>query len=97
MTRDSIVWVVGIVASVCVFLGAHFDMVQAAFPAVTDIWQARIELAAACTGFLSALLRMSPLALNPENAMAIVPDTALPPHRSEALNPPVPPDRRLGV
>lgn len=97
MKRDSIIWIIGLVASVCVFLSAHFNMVQEAFPGVTPIWQARIELAAVFTGFLSALLRMSPLPLHPDNRMALAPDTALPPHRSDAGAATPPPDRYLGV
>lgn len=83
MTRDSIVWLFGVIGGIAVFLGGHFGLLQEAFPGITEVWQARIELTSGLMATLSALFRMSPLALNPDNKMAIQPTQTLGIHRTE--------------
>ncbi len=72
-TRDSFMWIVGIVSSICVYLLAHYDKLQAAFPGLHPEWQARIEILAALLAILAAKMSWSPL---PRSA-----DTPLPPTR----------------
>lgn len=57
MTRDSIGWWVGIVASVLVAVAASFHL----FPWIPLPWQHGISLAAFVTGIISGKMASSPL------------------------------------
>lgn len=89
LTRDSMLWTMTLVAALAVFLSGHFSLLTDAFPGLGAVWQARIELVAALTGFVAGYLKMSPLALAPQNPMA---GTADPSNTLTTLGQPKPPE-----
>lgn len=66
LTRDSVIWIVGILLGVVGCLGAHYDLLRLAFPSINPAWQARIELASVLLSVVSAKLSFSPLAQSGE-------------------------------
>jgi len=76
LTRDSVLWTIALAAAVAAFLLGHFDLLTRAFPFVTSVWQARIELVAAVAGFLAGWLKMSPLRLRSDSPLAGTADPA---------------------
>lgn len=73
ITRDSALWWVLIIGGAASFLFAHFDLLQRAFPSLTLMWQARIELVSGFATFVAGYLRMSPLALSHSSELAKLP------------------------
>jgi len=69
VTRDSTSLLVAFVTAASIFLGSHFDLLHKAFPLITEVWQARLELIAAIGGFVTGYLRMSPLPLSPDHPL----------------------------
>lgn len=69
LTRDGAIWWVLFLGGVAGFLGGHFDLLTKAF-GLGPVWQARIELVSALSGFVGAFLRMSPAALSTQNPLA---------------------------
>lgn len=84
-TRDSFIWTATLFAAAGTFLLGHFDLLTRAFPSITGVWQARIEVAAAFAGFIAGWLKMSPLRLHPRSELA---GTADPSKMINPLNPP---------
>lgn len=68
--RDSAVWWSLLCVATAGFLAAHFDAVAAAFPGVSHVWQARLELASVVGIFVAGYARMSPLMLSPDSELA---------------------------
>lgn len=69
-TRDGAIWWLLVVVAAAGFLSTHYELVTAAFPRVTMVWQARLELLSALGIFVSGYLRMSPLALSSTSVLA---------------------------
>lgn len=69
-TRDGAVWSVLFLGGLAGFLAGHFELLTKAFPTLGTVWQARIELLSALSGFAGAYLRMSPASLSWGNRMA---------------------------
>lgn len=69
-TRDGAIWWLLILVAAAGFLSTHFELVTAAFPMVSRVWQSRLELVFVGGGFLANYLRMSPLALSPSSELA---------------------------
>lgn len=65
MTRDSVVWLFGIAASVVVGLASNLHL----FPWLSETAQHGISLAAFVVGLLSAAMTTSPLKHSEENLM----------------------------
>jgi len=70
LTRDSALLWIGLIGSIAAFLLEHFGLLQQAFPAISAAWHARFELLSGLTAIVAAYLRMSPLALSPDHALA---------------------------
>lgn len=70
MTRDNAIWTVLLIAGVLGYLGGHYDVLQKAFPGLSQAWSARIELFSGLVGLIAGALRMSPLDLSEEGKLA---------------------------
>lgn len=67
LTRDSIAWVFTAAGSLLAALLGHFDLLTKAFPGLSLIWQARIELFSFLISVVSGILMVSPLPLSYSN------------------------------
>jgi hypothetical protein len=70
ITRDASLLLVAVVAGLLGFLGAHFELLQQAFPNLSAVWASRIELASGLIAIIAGYLRMSPLRLSRDNNLS---------------------------
>lgn len=70
-TRDSAVWWLLLLVAGAGYLSSHFNLITSSFPAVNAVWESRLELVSAVGGVVAGYLRMSPLALSPDSALAV--------------------------
>lgn len=69
-TRDSMIWWLLLIVAVVTFLSSHFDLISTSFPAVSMVWESRLELVSAFAGVVAGYLRLSPLKLSPQSELA---------------------------
>lgn len=60
LTRNSVVWIIGMTAGALAYLSGHFHVAHTIL-GIPEAWQPWIELAGAAVGGASAILRQSPL------------------------------------
>lgn len=69
LTRDSALWWLVLVVTAATYLSTHFALLSKAFPAVSVVWESRLELLAALGGLTATYLRMSPLKLSTDSEL----------------------------
>lgn len=85
LTRDGVIWYVGVIVSAAGFAFSHFEhlsgllarMLPFLSPAAFDVAKAWIEFVSFTGTALCAYLRMSPLKLSPDHEMAVLPSQTL--------------------
>lgn len=68
-TRDSAIWWLVLLVTASTYLSTHFELLSKAFPAVSVVWESRLELAATLGGVVAGYLRMSPLKLSTDSEL----------------------------
>lgn len=68
-TRDGAVWTVTFASSILTFLLTQLSVLHKAF-GLAPVWDDRMTFLSALAAMLAGLLKMSPLALSPQNTMA---------------------------